>query len=156
MCNSKFMESALQAAREGMEEGQSPFGSCIVKNGEAISIAHNEVWEQPDITAHAEVQAIRKACNKLNTIDLSGCIIYATCEPCPMCLSAIHWARIDKVYYGAKIDDAREAGFNELTISNEMMKKLGGSALEIESGLCEEEACRLFHEWLERPDKRIY
>lgn len=86
--------------KEGVDKGQTPFGSCIVKEGEVVSCEHNRVWETTDITAHAEIVSIRATCNKLNTIDLSGCVIYSTTEPCPMCYSAIHWAKISKIIYG--------------------------------------------------------
>ena len=115
------MELAIAKTREGIRHGQTPFGACIVKKGRVIACSHNEVWKNTDITAHAEVAAIRVACRKLGTIDLSGCTIYSTCEPCPMCFSAIHWAGIGKIVYGAGIADAAECGFGELEISNAAM-----------------------------------
>jgi tRNA(Arg) A34 adenosine deaminase TadA len=109
-----------------------------------------------DITAHAEVTAIRRACAALGAIDLAGCTIYSTCEPCPMCFSACHWARIDRVVYGASIDDARRAGFNELSISNEQMKRLGGSPIVIVGGVLRAQCASLFDEWLTQPQPRRY
>ncbi len=151
-----FMQLALDKAKEGVDAGQSPFGACIVKNGTVIACEHNNVWGSTDITAHAEVHAIREANKKLNTIDLSGCIIYSTCEPCPMCFTAIHWARIDKIYFGAGIDDAKRFGFNELTISNEMLKNHGSSKVEIEAGFMREKCLELFEYFESRKDKRTY
>ncbi|MHC4755582.1 MAG: nucleoside deaminase, partial [Planctomycetota bacterium] len=120
----KFMTMAIEKAKEGFGNDNSPFGACIVKDGEVVSCEHNIVWQSTDITAHAEINAIRKACEKLNTIDLSGCVIYSTCEPCPMCFTACHWAKISTIVYGASIPDAKNAGFSELAISNEKMKQL--------------------------------
>ena len=148
MDDEKFMDLAIEKAREGIKAGQTPFGACIVKDGKVISCAHNVVWKTTDITAHAEVHAVRLACEKISSVDLSGCVIYSTCEPCPMCFSAIHWARIDKIVYGASIEDATRAGFHELTISNDEMKKSGGSSIEIIEGVFQEECCALFGRWL--------
>ena len=152
-----FMRMAIGKAREGIKNGQSPFGACLVKNGtEVISIAHNEVWQSIDSTAHAEIQVIRYACQKLRTINLARCTLYSTCEPCPMCFSAIHWAKIDVIYFGARILDARNCGFTELTISNEQMKTLGMSPVKIYSGLLAEEAKELFEEWIQIADRKAY
>jgi len=148
-----FMRLAIGRAKEGIADGQTPFGACIVKNGDVISCAHNEVWQTCDITAHAEIRAIREACRILNTIDLSGCLMYSTCEPCPMCFSAIHWARIASIIYGADIADAQQAGFHELEISNQAMKQAGQSLIEIVSGVLKKECAELFEEWKERKGK---
>lgn len=151
-----FMQLALDKAREGVDNGQSPFGACIVKDGKVIVCEYNIVWESTDITAHAEIHAVRKANRILNTIDLTGCVIYSTCEPCPMCFTAIHWARIDKIYFGAGIEDARRFGFNELTVSNEMLKNNGSSKVEVEGGLMKEKCIELFEYWTSKKDKRTY
>lgn len=150
------MRLAIQKAKQGIKKGQTPFGACIVKNGKVISCVHNTVWKETDITMHAEIHAIRVACKKLKTIDLSGCIIYSTCEPCPMCFSAIHWARISRVVYGAKIADAIKAGFNELPVSNSELKKLGISPVQLTSGLMRKENQQLFREWTLLPNKKTY
>ena len=118
--------------------------------------AHNQVWSDTDITAHAEIVAIREACRKLGTVDLSGCVIYSTTEPCPMCFSACHWARLDRVVFGARIADAHAAGFNELSVSNEDMKRLGGSPMVIEADFMRAEARELFEEWKRRAGRRVY
>lgn len=159
--DARHMRRAVEVARAGVASGQTPFGACIVR-GEAtgeeavVAAEHNEVWATTDATAHAEVQAIRAACRELGTIDLSGCTIFTTCEPCPMCFAACHWARLDRVVFGARIADARAAGFNELALSNEEMKRRGGSPLELVPGV-EREACvELFRRWAERPDRRAY
>lgn len=156
MQHEDFMRRAIDMALRGIKDGQTPFGACIAKDGKLIACRHNGVWKNTDITAHAEIVAIRDACRALKTIDLSGCVIYSTCEPCPMCFSACHWARIKIIYYGADISDARKAGFHELSISNAKMKQLGGSELEIHSGILKEECANLFKIWLATPGHRTY
>lgn len=143
----RWMRLAIDKAREGIADGQAPFGACIVKEGSVIACAHNIVWKTIDITAHAEIHAIRSACQALQTIDLSGCEMYSTCEPCPMCFSAIHWARIDKISYGASIMDAQQAGFHELHISNQKMKQESGSPLTLVGQCCHDECVALFDRW---------
>jgi tRNA(Arg) A34 adenosine deaminase TadA len=152
----RFMRMAIEAARLGIERGQAPFGACIVRDGLVLACEHNGVWAETDITAHAEVRAIRAACRSAEDVDLSGTVIYSTCEPCPMCFSAIHWARIGRIVYGASIADARAAGFNELTIPNGEMKRLAGSGVQVEAGLLREAAAELFRIWAARPDARAY
>ncbi len=156
MDDKRFMVAAVAAATEGIEAGQTPFGACIVRDGKIISAAHNAVWKNTDITAHAEIQAIRTACRKLNTIDLAGGVIYSTCEPCPMCFAACHWARISKIVFGARIEDAEKAGFSELAISNEQMKTLGRSGIEIVGDFLRDECVGLFEAWASSKDKRPY
>jgi guanine deaminase len=156
MSDQELMKLAIAKAREGIAESQTPFGACIAKDGHVVCMAHNTVLRDTDSTAHAEINAIRAACQSLGTIDLSGCIIYSTCEPCPMCFAAIHWAKIDRIVYGAAIADAQAAGFHELTISNREMKERGGSKVVIESGFLLEDCSSLFSEWLGQKDKRVY
>lgn len=152
----KFMRLAIAKAREGVNKKQTPFGACIVKNGKVIACVHNRVWKNTDITAHAEVSAIREACRKLKSIDLSGCVIYSTCEPCPMCFSACHWAGISRIVYGASITDAKNIGFSELFISNKKMKIMGKSPIKVEGACLRLENLELFRSWYRRRDKRIY
>jgi tRNA(Arg) A34 adenosine deaminase TadA len=152
----KFMRLAINKAKQGIKQGQTPFGACISKDGVVISCVHNIVWESLDITAHAEISAIREACKKLNTVDLSGCVIYSTCEPCPMCFGACHWAKISKIVYGAQIEDAKKLGFSELTISNKEMKQSGNSRMEIVGDILREENLELFKLWSEQGNRRIY
>jgi len=150
------MALAVERAREGVEKGQSPFGACIVRDGVVVSCEHNVVWQSTDSTAHAEICAIRAACEKLGSIDLSGCVIYSTCEPCPMCFSACHWAKISGIVYGARIEDARRAGFSELSITNETMKKLGRSCVEVVSDFMRGPCVELFEIWAEKDHARPY
>jgi guanine deaminase len=150
------MRLAIGKAREGIALGQTPFGACIQRGGRVVSCEHNAVWQTSDITAHAEIHAIREACRKLSTIDLSGCVIYSTCEPCPMCFSACHWARISKIVYGANIQDALGSGFHELEIPNTRLKELGGSPVEIVGDFLREEAVVLFQLFAQQSNKRTY
>ena len=115
--NDTFMDAAIAEARLGIATGDGgPFGAVVVQDGRIIARAHNQVVAHNDPTAHAEVQAIRAACRTLDTFDLSGCEIYATCEPCPMCFAAIHWARIDHLVFGASRADAADIGFDDAAI----------------------------------------
>lgn len=147
---------AIAKAREGVGKGQSPFGATIVLNGEVLCSAHNQVLATPDSTAHAEIVAIREACRLRSTYDLSGTTIYCTCEPCPMCFSACHWAKISRIVYGACISDAQAAGFSELTIPADRMRAEGGSRVQLEGDVLREEVLVLFREWQSRPDRRTY
>ena len=156
MTHEHCMRLAIRKCHEGIRKGQSPFGACIVKKGKVISCVHNIVWKSTDITAHAEVNAIRVACKKLKTVDLSGCVLYSTCEPCPMCFSAIHWAKIDKIFFGSRIKDAQDLGFAELTLSNRRMKSLGGSPVKIQGDFLREEAIELFKTWAAQKKNRLY
>jgi guanine deaminase len=151
-----WMRVAIAKAREGVAAGQTPFGACIVRGDEAVAVAHNVVLRTTDITAHAEVTAVREACVALKSIDLGGCVIYSTCEPCPMCFSACHWANLDRIVYGASIADAAACGFRELSVSNEQMQRLGGSRVQIEAGFLRDEARELFAEWMRQPGRRAY
>ncbi len=154
--NTLFMQKAIDKAYAGVAQGQSPFGACIVRDDTIITVEHNVVWTTCDITAHAEITAIRAACKKLGTIDLSGCTIYSTCEPCPMCFSACHWARIKTIVFGTSIADAARIGFNELAISNDQMKTLGQSTIEIIAPVMYDENVALFDTWYNNVQKRAY
>jgi guanine deaminase len=152
----RFMDRAIREARKNLVRPDGgPFGACIVKDGRIVAAARNTVLTS-DATSHAEVNAIRKASKKLRTFDLTGCEIYSTTEPCPMCFGAIHWARIGAVYYGAGIRDAARAGFHELKISNARMKALGGSRIRLVPGFMRAECRELFDSWLVMPDKSRY
>lgn len=152
----RFMQLAIDKAREGMKQGQSPFGACIAREGQVISVAHNTVWRDGDSTAHAEVNAIREACRSLDTIDLEGCTIYTTCEPCPMCFSASHWAGVSRIVFGAGITDAAGAGFSELRISAQQMKTQGRSTVVLVPDFMLQENQLLFSDWMNREDRRPY
>jgi tRNA(Arg) A34 adenosine deaminase TadA len=156
MSEEHWMRFAIEEARKGIEAGQSPFGAAIVRDGRLVVAAHNVVWQMTDSTAHAEVTAIREACRSLNRIDLSGCTIYSTCEPCPMCFSACHWAKLDRIVYGASIADAKGAGFNELAVSNEELKQLGGSQIAITPAVLLDDCQQLFANWRKRAGRRAY
>lgn len=150
------MQLAIDACRRGIDAGQTPFGAAIVRDDEVIAATHNHVWLNTDITAHAEMCAIRDACAALRSVKLAGCDLYSTTEPCPMCFAAIHWAGLRRIIFGASIADARNAGFSELTISNEQMRDLGGSPVEIVPHVMRDQCAALFDEWQKRGDRRTY
>jgi guanine deaminase len=150
------MYRAIEKAKVGIAKGQTPFGACLVKSGKAIACSHNSVWRSTDITAHAEINVIRKACKKLRTIDLSDTVLYSTCEPCPMCFSACHWAKISRVIYGARMKDAKELGFNELFISAKKMRQTGKSPLAVTGDFLRQENLGLFKIWARQKNKRVY
>ncbi|MCX8205687.1 MAG: nucleoside deaminase [Candidatus Micrarchaeota archaeon] len=144
------MRVAIRSAKLGIRKKEGgPFGACIVgPDGKVLAVAHNTVWKSCDSTAHAEVNAIRMACRKLKSIDLSGCTIYSTCEPCPMCFAAIHWARIKNIAYGATIDDASAYKFNEMRLCNaDIARKCKLEGVRIKGGVLRVECLHLFEEW---------
>ncbi|MBN9120347.1 MAG: nucleoside deaminase [Planctomycetes bacterium] len=147
MSHEQFMGAAIRVAEEAITAGQMPVGSVIVCEGAIVAAAHNTVWLTCDPTAHAEVVAIRTAAAALRTVDLRGCTMYVTCEPCPMCLGATHWSKIDAVYFGASIADARAAGFSELCVGAKALAELGGSPLRVEEGPLRPECVDLFAKW---------
>ncbi|KGK98816.1 cytosine deaminase [Methanococcoides methylutens] len=151
-----FMEIAVEEARKGMQNNEGgPFGAVIVKDGKVLSKAHNKVLGTNDPSAHAEIVAIREASSILENFDLSGCELYATTMPCPMCLSAICWARIRKVYYGTSTDEVASIGFDDGMIYDILKKGASPSVLEKTNVECE--GCRkLLDEWEEKPDKMMY
>jgi len=153
--DSKFMKLAVKEASKGMRKGKGgPFGAVIVKDGVVISKASNEVLRTNDPTMHAEINAIRKASKKLATFDLTGCVIYSSCMPCPMCLAAIKWANIKTVYYGADTKDADAIGFRDEIFYGELnIAKIKN----IEFIECQKDACLVpFAEWVSKSDKTIY
>jgi guanine deaminase len=133
-----------------------PFGACLVRGGEILAVAHNTVLKDLDPTCHGEINAIRLAARKLGTYDLSGCEIYSTTEPCPMCFAAIHWARLGRLIYGTTIDEVAQLGFNEMSISNKQMQALGRSPVVIYPGFLVEECCELLTRWAQIPGRQIY
>jgi guanine deaminase len=151
-----FMKLAIARTREGIKAGQSPFGSVIVLDGRVIAATHNTVWLDTDPTAHAEINALKLASRTLKTIDLKGSTLFSTCEPCPMCLAAIHWAKVDRVVFGASIADAASSGFSELPVGALELARLGRSRLIVEGGLLSEECAGLFREWQEAAIGRSY
>jgi len=151
-----FMRMALEACKSGVDRGQSPFGACIVRNGQVLACTHNTVWQDTDPTSHAEVHAIREACTQSRNVHLTGATIYSTTEPCPMCFSAIHWARIDRIVFAARVEDAKAFGFNELQISNRIMKDVSGSTMTVDGDILRDEALAIYRDWQSRRESRAY
>ncbi len=148
------MRVAIDIAKKGIAKRQSPFGAAIFDaKGKLVAKAHNTVFADKDVTAHAEINAIRKACNKLRKIKLDNCIIYSTTEPCPMCFSAIHWAGISKIVYGTTINDADVLGFSELKISNRKLKSLAKLKIKIYGPFMRKECLALFKEYAQKVGK---
>lgn len=150
------MEKAISQSLEGMEKGDGgPFGALVVKGNTLISMGNNQVITRNDPTAHAEVVAIRKACRELGTFDLSGCELYTSCEPCPMCLGAIYWARLDKVYFAGTREDAARAGFDDQFIYDEIQVALDQRKIPMVP-LMRKEALTAFEAWKNKTDKKAY
>lgn len=151
----KFMGEAIRLANESVRHGGGPFGAVIVKDGKIIAGSSNSVTIDNDPTAHAEVNAIREACRKLGTFDLIGCRIYTSCEPCPMCLGAIYWAHIERIYYGNTRKDARDIDFADDFIYEELDKSLDERTVPI-IPMMRDEALETFRLWREKTDKIEY
>ncbi len=150
-----FMARAIELSEENVRNGGGPFGAVIVKDGKTIAEGFNQVATNNDPTAHAEVTAIRNAARVLQSFDLSGCTIYTSCEPCPMCLGAIYWAKIDKMFYGNTKQNAANAGFDDDFIYKEIEKPLSGRKL-VSVQLMNKEALNAFRLWEELDDKIAY
>lgn len=153
--NEVYMRLAIEKSLESIDNGGGPFGAVIVKDGEVVAAASNSVTNDNDPTAHAEVNAIRIACKKLGTFDLSGCEIYASCEPCPMCLAAIYWARIDKLYYANTKADADNIGFSDNFIYEEFAKPESQRSIKV-TAMLRDEAIAAFKKWENKEDKTEY
>ena len=153
--NEKFMRLAIKKSLESVDNGGGPFGAVVVKDGEVVAVASNSVTLDNDPTAHAEVNAIRMACKKLGTFDLSGCEIYASCEPCPMCLASIYWARIGKLYYANTKVDADKIGFSDSFIYEEFAKPESERSIKVVKML-RNEAIKAFENWKNKEDKTEY
>ncbi|MBF1384184.1 nucleoside deaminase [Prevotella aurantiaca] len=155
MMNEELMRRAIELSENSVRNGGGPFGAVIAKNGEIVAEGSNKVTIDNDPTAHAEVCTIRKACQKLNTFDLSGCVIYTSCEPCPMCLGAIYWAHLDKIYYANDRKDAGKIGFDddfiyeEIALEPQYRKKPSEILLRYE-------AKNAFKMWTLKDDKSEY
>lgn len=151
-----FMHDAIQLSVEGMQAGKGgTFGCVIVKYGNIVGKGYNSVLATNDPTAHAEITAIRDACNNLGTHQLSGCIVYSSCEPCPMCMGAIYWARIDKVYFVNTREDAANIGFDDSLIYKEISLPLSQRRIpfiQMQNPL----AKTSFDRWLDNPNKKVY
>ena len=152
----KYMKVAYTEALKSINSGEGgPFGAVIVKDSEIIAAAHNQVLATNDPTMHAEIAAIRIAARKLGRFNLDDCVIYATCEPCPMCLGAIIWAKIPEIYFGANRKDAEKAGFDD----NYIYEYIKGTAMEAKTSvrvLDRTECLELFDQWIKKTDKKIY
>ncbi|MBP3745826.1 MAG: nucleoside deaminase [Prevotella sp.] len=155
MNNEQLMRRAIALSIESVNSGGGPFGAVIARNGEIVAEGSNNVTSHHDPTAHAEVSAIREACRKLETFDLSGCDIYTSCEPCPMCLGAIYWAHIDKIYYANDRRDAADIGFDDDFIYQEIALKPTERTKPSEI-LLREEAIEAFKQWEAKADKTEY
>jgi guanine deaminase len=152
----EFMMRAIELARMGMASNAGgPFGAVVVKDGTIIGEGNNQVTSSNDPTAHAEIIAIREACRSLQDFQLDGCTIYTSCEPCPMCLGAIYWARPDRVFYASTREDAAEIGFDDDFIYTELEKPKESREMVMIT-LMRSEALEVFSEWAEKPDKIEY
>lgn len=151
----ELMQRAIACSRENVDLDGGPFGAIIVKDGKVIAESGNRVTATNDPTAHAEVLAIRKAGQALNTFDLSGCEIYTSCEPCPMCLSAIYWARIDKIWYANTREDAKNIGFDDSLIYDEVALPNEQRKIPIHQ-ILRDQAFEVFKKWEQKTDKTEY
>lgn len=150
-----FMREAIRLADESVKNGGGPFGAVIVKDDEIIAKSSNSVTLDNDPTAHAEVNTIRMACRKLGSFDLSGCVIYTSCEPCPMCLGAIYWSHLSAVYYGNDRKDAAKIDFDDDFIYMEMDKPMSERSIPF-IPLLKREAYQSFKLWRNKEDKSAY
>ena len=155
MTKQELMQRAIDLAVENVRNGGGPFGAVIARGGEIVAEGVNRVTSQHDPTAHAEVQAIRKTCSELNTFDLTGLDIYASCEPCPMCLGAIYWAHLDHLYFAGTKDDAARIGFDDAFIYKELPLPIQERKLPTEA-MMNAEAQAPFVAWQEKDDKVEY
>jgi len=155
MTDKLLMRKAIKLSIENVKNGGGPFGAVIAKDGKIISTGVNKVTKDNDPTAHAEVNAIRKATRKLKTFDLSGCEIFTSCEPCPMCLGAIYWAHLDKLYYGNSKTNAKDIGFDDSFIYDELELTSADRKIATQQ-LLPEEAIRAFEDWTNKEDKVEY
>ena len=154
--NEEFMAEAISLSIDKMQAGEGgPFGALVVRNSEIVSRGWNQVTTINDPTAHAEIVAIREACRELDTFWLGDCELYVNCEPCPMCLAAIYWAGIRKIYYGADRQDAANIGFGDEYIGKELVKPLAERTIEVEQGM-RDRALEAFDIWDKKEDKIEY
>ena len=151
----EFMKRAIKLSIESVNKGGGPFGSVITKDNKIISEGYNRVTTNNDPTAHGEIVAIRAACKILNVSNLTGCELYSTCEPCPMCLSAIYWARIDKIFYANTRDDAQKIDFDDSLIYSELQKNIKKRKISMIQ-MMRNEALKAFELWDKKTDKIKY
>jgi len=150
-----FLQQAINLAINSANNNGGPFGAVIVKDGKVIGAGHNQVTNNCDPSAHAEIMAIRDACKNINDYQLSGCTIYSSCEPCPMCMSAIYWARIPKLVYAATAADAARAGFDDQFIVDELAKPYAQRSIIIEHEE-HDQSNKSFEEWLANSERKAY
>ncbi len=151
----EFMKRAIELSIESVNKGGGPFGSVIIKDNKIISEGYNKVTTNNDPTAHGEIVAIREACKKLKNFNLSDCELYSTCEPCPMCLSAIYWSRINKIYYANTREDARKIDFDDSLIYSELQKNINKRKIQMIQ-MMRHEALEAFELWDKKIDKVKY
>ena len=151
----KFMARAIELSIESVNTGGGPFGSVIVKDEKVIAEGSNKVTSTNDPTAHGEIVAIRQACKNLSDFNLNGCELYSTCEPCPMCLSAIYWAHVDKIYYANTRDDAQKIDFDDSSIYSELLKNIKKRKIPMIQ-MMRDEALKAFELWNKKTDKVKY
>ncbi|MGB9824984.1 MAG: nucleoside deaminase [Candidatus Hydrothermia bacterium] len=152
----EYMKLVIEMARKNIENGKGgPFAAIVVKDGKIVGKGTNLVTSTNDPTAHAEIVAIRDACKNLGTFHLHGCEIYTSCEPCPMCLGAIYWARIEKIYYAGTREDAKEAGFDDSKFYEEVCKPVTQREIPMEN-ILREGAKEVFRAWIKKEDKIPY
>lgn len=151
-----FIQKAIELSEKGMTQNAGgPFGCIVVKDNKIIAEAYNQVTTDNDPTAHAEVVAIRKACKKLNNFQLNDCIIYTSCEPCPMCLGAIYWARPRAVYFACTKEDAAEINFDDQFIYDEIDKEISTRTIKF-TNIGREQGVEVFNKWKTKADKTLY
>lgn len=151
----QYLRKAIELAESSVDTGGGPFGAVVVKNGKIIASASNRVTVIQDPTAHAEIQTIREAASKLGTWDLSGCILYSSCEPCPMCMGAVYWSHIREVYYACTHRDARDAGFDDSMIYDELKLHPSERSVKMQQEM-REEGLLAFRKWGDKDDKQPY
>lgn len=154
--NTRFLREAIRLSIEMMKANEGgPFGAVIVRDGMILASGWNRVTSTNDPTAHAEIVAIRAACVRLNSYTLTGCEIYSSCEPCPLCLAAIYWSRLDRIYYAATCDDAAAAGFDDRNFYDELTKPLADRSIPMVQAL-RNDACAAFTVWAQKDDRIKY
>ena len=153
--DAKFMEMAIELSDKNVDNGGGPFGAVIVKDNEIIATGTNRVVPNTDPTAHAEVMAIRSACQKLGTFKLEGCTVYSSCEPCPMCLSALYWAGVERICYGNTKADAKAINFDDSFIYDQLELDYSQRSIKCEHFM-RDKAFRVFQKWADKEDKTPY
>jgi len=154
--DARFMREAIEIAHLGVRAGQSPFGACVVRDGRVIARAHNTVLRDSDPSAHAEINAVRAAGAALGSHDLSGCIVYATGEPCPMCLGCCYWAHVPRIVFGSSLADSEAIGFGELPYAPAALLSGAARPLLVEGGVLRDECLGIFKAWQARGGRETY